>query len=82
MPRLPGTKVRVHIWLESDDVEDIRAMYGQSIGFSKAISLMVSRSLKGIKAKAASRGRAVGQVVPTADVVEDLGLEAEVGVEA
>jgi hypothetical protein len=62
-----GEKTRVHIWLDAEDVEEVRALYGQTIGFSKAIQTMVSRSLKHIRARAAEQGKALpvrGDEVP------------------
>lgn len=65
-----GEKTRVHIWLDAEDVEEIRALYGQTIGFSKAIQTMVSRSLKHIRARAAEQGRPLpvrGDDIPQAE---------------
>lgn len=52
-----GKKVRVHIWLDLDDKEEIMLLFGDTIGFSSAIQSMVKRSLRQIRAKAEAQGR-------------------------
>lgn len=59
MPRGTDEQTRVHIWLFKDDVEEIRAMYAESIGFSKAIRNMVRSTLRQVRARAGVSSEAV-----------------------
>ena len=53
MPRLETEElVRKHVWLYAKDVERIDAMFGQTIGFSKAFRLIVRKFMDQAEAKA------------------------------
>ena len=50
---------RVHVWILKDDKEAIDTMFGNSIGFSKAIRTIVHQYVRQIQAKAATQAKTV-----------------------
>ena len=53
MPRVESEElVRKHVWMFAKDAEEIEAMFGKSIGFSKAFRLIVRKVLEQAKNKA------------------------------
>lgn len=50
-------QVRKHIWLFERDCEDIKALFGNTVGESKAIRLMVRKSMDALRAKAGASAR-------------------------
>lgn len=61
-------QVRKHIWLFERDCEDIKALFGNTVGESKAIRLMVRKSMDALRAKAG-----VGAKSPIVDVDQVIG---------
>lgn len=47
--------IRVHLWMDQGDIEEIDRLYGQSLGRSKAIRLFTKKYLGIIKAKVAEQ---------------------------
>lgn len=45
-------QVRKHIWIFKSDEEEIKLLFGSTIGESKAIRMMIRKCLQQIKAKA------------------------------
>lgn len=46
---------RVHIWLFESDWAELTSMYGETIGPSKFVRLVVRRALRSVTEKAASK---------------------------
>jgi len=61
MPRkIPEEKiVRTHVLLFERDIERVKSLYGDDLGFSKAIRLMVRKVLDHIEARAAASSKSV-----------------------
>lgn len=65
-------QIRKHVWLFESDVEEVKVLFGATIGESKAIRLMLRKCLQQIKAKAQAR---TGAQAPTR--VPDLSDEMD-----
>ncbi len=52
MPKYESEEIsRRHIWLYSRDIERTELLFGRTLGFSKAIRLMVRKFLNSVEAK-------------------------------
>ena len=49
---------RIHVHLYESDIEEIKIMFGRSIGFNKAVRMMVRKYFSYLKAKAAENADA------------------------
>ncbi len=56
-------QVRIHTWIYERDKQRLDALYGQTVGHSKVIRLIVRKFLDGIEAKA------MGRAAPIADAI-------------
>lgn len=50
---------RIHIWLYRSDVEKLRMMFDRTLGFSRAVRVIIRKALKEIEAKASTKSRPV-----------------------
>ena len=51
--------IRKHVWLDANDCDRIESLFGETIGFSEAIRLMLRKFLDGIEAKAQGAAKAL-----------------------
>ncbi len=74
MPRTNEDKSeqhRVHIWLYTSDWEELKSLYGDSIGPSKFVRLVVRQALKRVREK--TNVQRPHQSASTPSIDEDLG---------
>jgi hypothetical protein len=50
MGRRGDQKIRVHVWMYEEDVRRLRRTYGQSIGFSQSVCLIVAKFFQALDA--------------------------------
>ena len=56
MSRSEGEEMeRVHVHIYREDAEKVRALFGDNLGFSKAIRIMIRKFLRTIEEKAEGR---------------------------
>ena len=55
-------KIRVHIWLDLEDVDEIDRLYSSSMGRSAAIRIIIKKYLNLIRAKVEEKAKPVGGV--------------------
>ena len=48
-------QVRIHIWLFESDWAELKSMYGETIGPSKFVRLVVRRALRNVLEKASAK---------------------------
>lgn len=53
-PREGEELKRIHLWLYTRDIDRLHALYGSTVGISKAVRLMVRKFLDNLEAKAAA----------------------------
>lgn len=68
-------KKRYHIWLDEVDAQWLRDTFGRSLGYSKAIRLIIKSYRKNIEAKAKAQAKRAGEITDelTADIRRSVG---------
>lgn len=65
-------QVRIHVWLFESDWKELKSMYGDSIGPSKFVRLVVRRALRSVQ----ERANAKRKPMDTASI--DAELDAQI----
>lgn len=59
MPKKEGEDTsRIHLWLYDSDIEWLKAYFGDNVGFSKAVRIMIRKNVTSLAAKGAERSGA------------------------
>lgn len=60
MPRLEEEPIaRTHLWLFKRDIERLQQLFGDKIGYSRSVRMIVRKFLDGVEAKATENTKAM-----------------------
>jgi hypothetical protein len=74
-PKTGESLKRIHIWLSASDIERLHDLFDRTLGFSRAIRVILRKALSEIAVKADAHARPI----PVTEAELDLGLGPEGG---